>query len=93
MDVICPCNNCSEHIEFEESAAGSTVACPHCGIDTVLFIPKAPEIIAHKIVAHERKTCQGGIEDSLADVGGGFPGAGDFWRSGWLDRGAVHVGC
>ena len=42
MDVKCPCNNCSEHLEFDESAAGETIACPHCGMDTVLFIPKAP---------------------------------------------------
>ena len=37
--MICPCNVCSEHLEFDRSAAGSTVACPHCGVDTVLFIP------------------------------------------------------
>ena len=39
MITKCSCNNCSEHLEFDESAAGSTVACPHCGMDTVLFIP------------------------------------------------------
>ena len=38
----CPCNNCSEHLEFEESAAGETVKCPHCGMDTVLFVPPVP---------------------------------------------------
>jgi hypothetical protein len=26
MDVICPCNNCSEHLEFYESGAGETVS-------------------------------------------------------------------
>jgi DNA-directed RNA polymerase subunit RPC12/RpoP len=39
MMTKCSCNNCSGHLEFEESAAGSTLACPHCGMDTVLFIP------------------------------------------------------
>ena len=42
MDVKCPCNICSGHLEFDRSAVGSTVACPHCGMDTVLFIPKVP---------------------------------------------------
>ena len=39
MIAKCGCNNCSGHLEFDESAAGSTVACPLCGMDTVLFIP------------------------------------------------------
>jgi len=40
MFVECVCNNCPGHIEFEESNAGQTVACPHCGIDTVLYVPQ-----------------------------------------------------
>jgi hypothetical protein len=39
MKTKCSCNNCSGHLEFDESAAGSTVVCPHCGMDTLLFIP------------------------------------------------------
>jgi hypothetical protein len=35
----CPCNNCSGHIEFPEGGVGQTIACPHCGLDTVLFRP------------------------------------------------------
>jgi len=35
----CTCNTCSGKIEFERSQAGQTIQCPHCGIDTVLFIP------------------------------------------------------
>lgn len=42
MDVICPCNLCSELLEFDASVAGSTIACPHCGMDTVLFVPSVP---------------------------------------------------
>ncbi len=42
MFVTCPCNNCSGHLEFEDSAAGSVVACPLCGRDTVLFVPNPP---------------------------------------------------
>jgi hypothetical protein len=39
---ICNCNTCSGGIEFEDSQTGSTVQCPHCGIETILFIPKSP---------------------------------------------------
>jgi predicted RNA-binding Zn-ribbon protein involved in translation (DUF1610 family)/type II secretory pathway pseudopilin PulG len=35
----CNCTTCSGHIEFEVENAGQTVTCPHCGIETLLFIP------------------------------------------------------
>jgi uncharacterized membrane protein YdbT with pleckstrin-like domain len=38
MTAKCVCNNCPGHIEFDESSAGQTVACPHCGIETVLYV-------------------------------------------------------
>ena len=45
----CSCNNCGQHIEFDNSMVGSEVACPSCGMDTELFIPGGeaqPEIEA-----------------------------------------------
>jgi hypothetical protein len=35
----CPCQNCSGHIEFDPAAVGQSITCPHCGVDTVLFVP------------------------------------------------------
>lgn len=43
MFVKCVCNNCPGHIEFDESSAGQTVTCPHCGVETVLFIPSGAQ--------------------------------------------------
>jgi uncharacterized paraquat-inducible protein A len=44
MILKCLCNNCPGHIEFDEKDAGQTVVCPHCGLETLLFIPqKAPQ--------------------------------------------------
>lgn len=40
--VVCPCNVCNGHIEFPESGAGRTIACPFCKMETVLFIPAQP---------------------------------------------------
>lgn len=40
--TVCTCNNCSGHLEFEASHASETIQCPHCGLDTVLFIPQGP---------------------------------------------------
>jgi predicted nucleic acid-binding Zn-ribbon protein len=40
MFLKCVCNNCPGHIEFEESNAGQTVTCPHCGLETVLYVPQ-----------------------------------------------------
>jgi DNA-directed RNA polymerase subunit RPC12/RpoP len=39
MFLKCVCNNCPGHIEFDEKDAGRTVACPHCGVETLLFVP------------------------------------------------------
>jgi hypothetical protein len=49
--VTCPCQHCSGHIEFnttEYAEENSIVPCPHCGLETKLFIPvsdpsKSPE--------------------------------------------------
>jgi len=40
--VSCTCNFCSGHIEFDSGQIqpGTTVQCPHCGIETILFNPK-----------------------------------------------------
>ncbi len=43
MFVKCKCNNCSEHVEFDQAIVGSTIQCPSCGMDTVLFIPGRPQ--------------------------------------------------
>jgi hypothetical protein len=40
--VTCRCQNCSKGIEFDASHAGATVACPHCELETMLFIPEIP---------------------------------------------------
>jgi hypothetical protein len=50
MLVKCICTNCAGHLEFEEENAGETIACPHCGFETVLTLPGtetlAPELLA-----------------------------------------------
>jgi hypothetical protein len=45
--AVCTCNNCSGHLEFDVSNAGETIQCPHCKLDTVLFIPQIP-LAPHK---------------------------------------------
>jgi len=50
--ATCPCNNCSGHIQFEVIQAGQTVECPHCKLETLLFIP--PSAIPPKLPAPVR---------------------------------------
>lgn len=49
--VKCNCQHCGKHIEFDKDAMeasggsgadilGNTVPCPHCGMDTILVLPK-----------------------------------------------------
>lgn len=35
----CKCRHCDGSIEFEREHAGESAECPHCGIETELFIP------------------------------------------------------
>jgi uncharacterized protein YbjQ (UPF0145 family)/DNA-directed RNA polymerase subunit RPC12/RpoP len=41
--VSCTCNTCSGLIEFDENLNpnGTTIQCPHCGIETILFNPES----------------------------------------------------
>jgi hypothetical protein len=38
--VTCRCQHCNDGIEFDASHAGETAACPYCGQETKLFVPK-----------------------------------------------------
>lgn len=38
-EAKCSCQHCQGHIGFERSQTGLTVACPHCGTDTTLYLP------------------------------------------------------
>jgi DNA-directed RNA polymerase subunit RPC12/RpoP len=40
--VSCPCQTCDGYIEFDTSHAGEAVTCPHCGLETTLFVPPSP---------------------------------------------------
>src|ERR1039458_2881126 len=38
--VTCSCNNCDGHLQFERQHAGARISCPHCGMETQLYIPQ-----------------------------------------------------
>jgi len=44
--VTCPCQVCSGNIEFDASGFGQgetrTVDCPHCKMETIIFVPTSP---------------------------------------------------
>ena len=40
--IECKCQTCSGRLAFEPERAGETIQCPHCKMDTVLFVPSAP---------------------------------------------------
>lgn len=51
--VVCPCQHCDVHIEFdanEFTEENSLVLCPHCGLETKIFIPVSqPEKVPTKL--------------------------------------------
>lgn len=36
----CTCSICFGHLEFDSEHVGETIQCPHCGMPTILFIPR-----------------------------------------------------
>ena len=71
--VICGCQHCGDHIEFdanEFAEENSIVPCPHCGLETKIFIPilQTKQVLAElrspvdspNIVRHEGFFCGGG---------------------------------
>ena len=49
--TTCRCQHCDGGVEFEISRAGESVVCPHCKMETVLFVPPAdstPQELFHK---------------------------------------------
>ena len=86
--TVCPCIKCSGNLEFDAANEGETIKCPHCGADTVLFIPQVPvdsppsepDSVPEpgpkraKLVAHEQKkpTYRGGVEERLENTGDVF---------------------
>ena len=40
-EAKCPCSICSQPISFPEAMTGQAVECPHCKMETILFIPSA----------------------------------------------------
>jgi hypothetical protein len=40
-ETKCNCQHCSGHISFPVEMAGQTISCPHCQLETMLFIPSA----------------------------------------------------
>ena len=41
--VFCLCRHCAAVIEFDSSHAGEVVVCPHCDLETSLFVPPISE--------------------------------------------------
>lgn len=60
MLVKCICANCAGHLEFEEENAGQKIQCPHCGFDTILYLPGAEKAeaevasLTRKLEIHRR---------------------------------------
>jgi len=38
--LACACNKCTRNIEFTEDQLDQMIACPHCGLDTILYNPE-----------------------------------------------------
>ncbi|HVM51019.1 MAG TPA: zinc ribbon domain-containing protein [Candidatus Acidoferrum sp.] len=55
--VKCRCRNCNGHLEFEANRDGEVLACPHCGVETQLYIPgRAALPVEHgKVVSKPNK--------------------------------------
>ena len=46
-EAKCSCQYCNTHIAFPTEMAGQMFACPHCGLETKLFIPNVTKVPAN----------------------------------------------
>lgn len=87
--VTCRCQHCDGNIEFDAAqldatnsatgaVTGPSIPCPHCGLDTVLFVPQvpvsqppAPKPEPQKAKLVKETTYSGGVEEQL-DIAGGI---------------------
>jgi hypothetical protein len=62
--VTCRCRNCDGHLEFDASRAGESVECPHCKLETMLFVPPVSEKIVNPppVPPTNEEILQAGVE-------------------------------
>ncbi|MFM2294634.1 MAG: hypothetical protein RLZZ350_1047 [Verrucomicrobiota bacterium] len=80
VEIKCRCQHCDGHIAFDKTQTGALVDCPHCKLETRLFVPQTatPEPPAVKSPASERILLAaetGGatpIEAGLRDIGSAY---------------------
>jgi hypothetical protein len=91
--IKCRCRHCDGPLEFDLTAipAGTSIACPHCGLETTLFVPQdqKPKPLTDKPrpPASQQIAIQSAvrpIESVLEEIGG------VFYAFGWI--GAVISG-
>jgi ribosomal protein S27AE len=70
----CSCNVCSAKIEFDPSRAGHTIPCPHCGMDTILFVQPPKKVSAAPPLDPRARYCSrcGSVAIPVAHTKGSF---------------------
>jgi len=73
-EAKCKCTNCSQPISFPVEGVGTTIPCPHCGLDTILFIPPSLSNPAtpKNFIADNRNDGNKNIEKTLEIIGSIF---------------------
>jgi len=75
----CKCQNCPGTIDFLADRAGETVLCPHCQLETVLFLPVRPSRLKETPAPEPKSALVAApflIEDNLQSIGNTFFGLG-----------------
>ena len=88
MIAKCLCNNCGGHLEFESSNAGQRVDCPHCGVETLLYVQQAPLPRSQPPPATKSKRLAGCPEcgHQISRKAEHCPGCGARLRAPWFAR-------
>jgi hypothetical protein len=110
--VACSCQHCSGKIEFDANqldlAENTTVPCPHCGLETIIFVPekKVPPISPPPIISDRVKTwlenaqngdssaqcCLGFAYESGQEVPHSYVEAIKWWRKA-AEQGNAYAQC
>ena len=66
--VVSRCQQCDGGIEFDARQAGGSIPCPHCGQETVLFVPSADRVPPVIVSTTEQQPVWFGSEASAVEI-------------------------
>jgi hypothetical protein len=78
LKTICRCQHCNQPLEFDSTDAGGATACPHCQMETTVFIPQGKPPVPSGTQWDAAADAPRSLEDKLDSAASGIFTGGMF---------------